>query len=332
MKMKNDLISIIVPTFNGEKYIKECIDSILNQKYTNLEIIVVIDGSTDNTKDILNTYSDKRLKVFFQRNKGVSAARNLGIDKSSGKFLTFVDDDDFINEDYIFNMYQACLKNDWDVVKTGYSKFSKKQINKFTYFHENELELNDEVIKKVFLSSSAFNSCCMMLIKKNILEANELYLNSNIGYAEDFLFSYTLLIKCNKCGWINDCGYNCRINLNSNSRTGNIDKQFKNINDALEAYQILFNCDNENDVANKILFIVGSQLKAVNLKNIHYKSFSKKMSTVYSNPKFIDSVLKLKKNTSSGNMKFFVALLKKRSCLELFFLLKIYNLLKNGIK
>ena len=330
MKSQSDLISIVVPTFNGEKYIKECLDSILVQSYKNIEVVVIIDGSTDSTELILTNYSkkDNRVKVFKQKNQGVSTARNHGIKKATGKYITFVDDDDYISQDYILKMYEACKKNNWDVVKTGFSKFVNDDYTYFKLLDDNEKELNSDLIQNIFETSNAFNSSCMMLINKEILDINNILFNVEIGYAEDFLFTFTLLSKSRKCGWINSCGYNCRVNQNSNSRTGNINKQFKNIKDSIFAYQVLLNGKNDNKVANKILFIVASQLKTISINSVSYKEFIFKLKEVYLDSNFIDIISKFNKNLNSGNMKIFINLLKQKSCVRLYLLLRLYNFLK----
>ena len=100
--MKNkDLISIIIPVYNVEKYLEECIESVINQTYRNLEIILVDDGSTDKCLETCKEYEkrDNRIKVIHQENAGVSVARNVGIDFSTGQYIGFVDSDDFIEKD-----------------------------------------------------------------------------------------------------------------------------------------------------------------------------------------------------------------------------------------
>lgn len=98
----NNLISVIVPVYKVEKYIKKCIESIINQTYENLEIILVDDGSPDNCGKICDEYAkkDKRIKVIHKENGGVSSARNLGLEKSNGQYITFIDSDDWIEEEY----------------------------------------------------------------------------------------------------------------------------------------------------------------------------------------------------------------------------------------
>lgn len=107
--MKEDLISIVVPVYNCEEFLDRCIDSIVNQSYKNIEIILVNDGSKDNSLKICNNWAnkDERIKVINQRNKGAAAARNTGINESTGKFVGFVDSDDFIEN----NMYECLYKN-----------------------------------------------------------------------------------------------------------------------------------------------------------------------------------------------------------------------------
>lgn len=110
--MKDDLISVIVPVYNVEKYLRKCIDSILCQTYKNFEIILIDDGSSDNSGKICDEYlnRDERISVFHKKNQGLSEARNTGIKKAKGKYLTFVDSDDFINEEYILNLYDNLKK------------------------------------------------------------------------------------------------------------------------------------------------------------------------------------------------------------------------------
>lgn len=99
----NSLISIIIPIYNTSKYLKKCLDSIINQSYQNLEIILIDDGSTDNSGKIADEYAkkDPRTKVFHQKNAGQSAARNLGLKKATGDFISFIDADDYVGKDFI---------------------------------------------------------------------------------------------------------------------------------------------------------------------------------------------------------------------------------------
>lgn len=106
--MEEKLVSVIVPVYNVEKYLKRCIDSILNQSYSNLEIILVDDGSTDNSGKIVDEYGnlDKRIRVIHQKNQGLSAARNTGLEIMHGEYVTFIDSDDYVTNDYVSYLYK----------------------------------------------------------------------------------------------------------------------------------------------------------------------------------------------------------------------------------
>lgn len=114
-----DKISVIVPVYNVEDYLEECINSILGQTYKNLEIILVDDGSTDNSSKICDIYEkkDKRIKVIHKENGGLSSARNEGLKYRTGEYISFVDSDDFIDKTMYEKLYSAIKKYDADVVR-----------------------------------------------------------------------------------------------------------------------------------------------------------------------------------------------------------------------
>ena len=115
--MEKDLISVIVPVYNIEKYLPRCIDSILDQTYKNWEAIFVNDGSTDNSLKILEEYkkSDGRIKIIDKKNAGSGAARNDGIETSKGKYIAFLDSDDWYEEDFLEKLYNNLIENSSDV-------------------------------------------------------------------------------------------------------------------------------------------------------------------------------------------------------------------------
>ena len=113
---KQPLISIIVPCYNTEDYIEQCLDSLIHQSYKNLEIILVNDGSTDDTDAKIQPYlSDDRIKYIIQENKGLSGARNTGLDIMKGEYVCFVDSDDFLHKDYVKTLYENLIKTDADI-------------------------------------------------------------------------------------------------------------------------------------------------------------------------------------------------------------------------
>lgn len=120
--MNNELVSIIVPVYNVEKYLKRCIDSILKQRYQNLEIILIDDGATDQSGSICDEYKEKdnRIIVIHQKNGGLSAARNAGLDIASGSWIMFVDSDDWVSEDYVSHAVKTASEQQADVVLFDY--------------------------------------------------------------------------------------------------------------------------------------------------------------------------------------------------------------------
>lgn len=132
--MNNEpLISIIIPVYKVEKYLERCLISVVNQTYGNIEIILVDDGSPDNCGIICDEYAkkDKRIIVIHQKNKGLSVARNNALDKANGKYITFVDSDDFIHKEYVWHMYNLLIEYDCDIVQCAFvtgnaSDFSEK--------------------------------------------------------------------------------------------------------------------------------------------------------------------------------------------------------------
>ena len=122
------MISVIVPVYNGEKYIKRCLQSIIEQDYNNIEILVIINGTTDKTEEKAKEIKDNRIKIFTLEEKGVSNARNFGIDKALGEYVIFIDSDDWIEKDMLSFMINKIKSTKSDMVRVNY--FINKVIKK----------------------------------------------------------------------------------------------------------------------------------------------------------------------------------------------------------
>ena len=118
-----DLVSIVVPVYNVEKYLKKSIESILNQTYDNLEVLLVDDGSTDSSGEICDSFIkvDSRIRVFHKENGGLSDARNFGIEHMKGQYVSFIDSDDYISKDYVWKLYSSIKNNDSEVSICSFS-------------------------------------------------------------------------------------------------------------------------------------------------------------------------------------------------------------------
>ena len=169
MKEKKDLISVVIPVYNTEKYLKECIDSVINQSYNNLEIILVDDGSTDNSLEICNKYADmdKRIKVIHKNNGGLSDARNVGIENANGKYITFVDSDDFIENDMYELLYNDVCENNAEIAGCDYYLFNSLSTSKSDNITEKKCVLNPEqaLIKMKKMTGYGISACNKIIMK-----------------------------------------------------------------------------------------------------------------------------------------------------------------------
>lgn len=170
------IISVIVPVYNVEEYLERCVDSILRQTYTNLEVILVDDGSTDNCPQICEQYAsfDKRVRVIHQSNGGLFAARNAGIDAAKGEYLSFIDSDDFISEDMYTSLYGNLKKYDADIAACGMERIGENNESmgtwpssaEFHVFYREDFIENFYPENRLLLAASV----CNKLYKKRIFE------------------------------------------------------------------------------------------------------------------------------------------------------------------
>lgn len=209
---ENSKVSVIVPVFNSEKYLKECIFSILDQNHDNIEVIAVDDGSTDKSLELLTAIQkeDSRLSVISQPNSGVSVARNTGLNAVSGDYLCFVDSDDVIEKDYIRNLLENI--RDYDAV---YSSFSflypgGNIIPKDSRLKPGEYVISDVLDKLIddgTLSGILFGSCCMAIYKVDTVRLNNIGFRENLTKNEDGLFNIEYLLNSKKVLVLDNYGY-----------------------------------------------------------------------------------------------------------------------------
>lgn len=194
-------ISIVVPVYNVEKYLKKCIDSILIQTYSNFELILVNDGSPDSCGEICDVFKEKdnRIRVFHQENKGVSKARNYGINQAIGDYICFVDSDDWIQNTYLADFFHDGNYSA-DVYLQGYTnRYPDEKSNNQINFITNEYYTEQSLEKGYIYSelNNISNSPCFKLFRRDIIKENNITFDANICYGEDHLFvlNYFLLIK-----------------------------------------------------------------------------------------------------------------------------------------
>jgi glycosyltransferase involved in cell wall biosynthesis len=208
----NSLISIIVPIYNSEKYLGECLESILNQEYINLEVILINDGSTDNSIDICNHYKgvDNRVVVVDVVNSGVSAARNLGIRIATGDYIGFVDSDDYINPNMFSTLMSKIEHDDSDICVMAYYTINQKESEIFSKFI-NQID-GKEALRELLLLRFP-SSLWAYLYKKEFIKNTNL--DESIHFFEDFAFNVNILSSVRNVSICYDKLYTYRINLES---------------------------------------------------------------------------------------------------------------------
>ena len=204
-----DKISIIVPIYNAEKYISECIESIINQTYCNLEIILVDDGSIDASKKICDSYAklDKRIKVFHNENRGVSYTRNFGIINSKGKYIIFVDADDTINENYVDLLISTMSKYNSDIAICGFD-FISSGINQ-KYIIRDKGSVFEGILKNDYYALEPFLLTPWgKIYKRSILIEYNIFFPEKYNIAEDQIYNFNYLEIIKKYVFINETLYN----------------------------------------------------------------------------------------------------------------------------
>lgn len=197
--MENNLISVIIPVYNVKQYIERCIDSVLNQTYKNIEIILVDDGSNDGCNEICNMYAekDKRIKVVHIKNSGVSNARNLGIRLANGDFITFVDADDYIDTSCIEKMYKLCKDEQCDIGIVGTLENNELTNKTNTSGESIDMVLSAENALKEMLNEKYYYGNVWGKIYKTDIWKN-VHFNEDTVIGEDMEVLYKVLLKSNK--------------------------------------------------------------------------------------------------------------------------------------
>lgn len=217
--MEEKLISIILPVYNGEKYISRAIESVLQQNYTHWELIIINDGSTDTSLDICNSFSekDKRIIVINKSNTGVSDTRNIGIKKSNGEYLLFLDSDDWIEKGCLNKINEDFCKSDADVLIFNYYKVIENSIEKerkITITENVNIPFSDVINAAVRQSQWHSNiwygnlhTVWAKSFKKSVIYENKLIFNESLRIGEDMVFVLNYILHSKKIYFSNDYVY-----------------------------------------------------------------------------------------------------------------------------
>lgn len=275
--MEHPLISIIVPAYNVEQYIGRCLNSLLNQTYPFLEIIVVDDGSSDGTTNIIKTYSEQYNHIIplFQNNTGVSIARLNGVKLAKGQWIGFVDSDDEVEKDMYEFLLKNALKYQADISHCGYQMiFEDGRIHYFYNTHDKVIQNQLDGIKDLLEGTKVEPGLCNKLYKKELFQE---IIKNNIGEGikinEDLLINYYLFKYSNKSIFVDECKYHYIVRGESASHSKITENRIK---DPIKVRKIIY-----DDVDEK-------------LKGVAYTIYSRNLINIY-NLIIVHNEKKLKK-------------------------------------
>ncbi|MEN8076854.1 glycosyltransferase [Clostridioides difficile] len=282
------LVSIIIPVYNCEIYIGKCIDSVINQSYENIEIIIINDGSLDKSEDIINRYVelDNRINYIEQENLGPSVARNNGIEKSTGDYIMFVDSDDNINKFYVEKLLKKILNKNYDIACCGYIDESKYGIINLNDFWNG----NDSLDKEEFISCVCNGVGGVLwgkVFKRETIIRNNIRMNPDLFMSEDLIFILEYCQYSNSFGVINENLYYYN-RMNDNSISSNIDINY------LENYVVLI-----TKITELLSKLELSKETVKNMQGFKVQSLVYRVITSESNKYFKNK----DKNNFIGNMK-----------------------------
>src|SRR5690554_115364 len=257
-------ISVIIPVYNAEEYLDECITSVLNQCYTDFELLLIDDGSTDRSGEICDGFAikDSRVTVFHKKNGGVSSARNLGLKNASGEWVTFVDSDDFISENYFqptldFSEQDYIIVNSNEIIGTEKKEFRCYQLKKI---------LLDDFFNNYNLFKD-FSTPWGKFYKKSIIDKNNILFDEDLDLGEDVIFNLSFLINCKNIGLSNVTEYNYR------RETGGLSQKGKDVKYLRNLYNLLYNklktySNNPNFISNHISYSASVYFRAILNSNL----------------------------------------------------------------
>lgn len=271
--MCNYKVSVIIPIYNVEQYLKDCIESVISQMNDSIQIVLVNDGSTDNSIKIAEYYAnDTNVILINQKNKGLGAARNTGLEHASGEYILFLDSDDMIKENSIFEMYNICKENSLDMLLFSSSVFSDSSdmdfpLNMFNYERDsfvNEIMTGQELFEKTYAINEYRVSVCMRMFKCDYIKQKKLKFREGVIH-EDEDYALLSLLLANRVMAINTKYYQRRVRANSIMTASSLEKH-------IIAYMDVYDALSEKFSMYDTYFFDSSQVK-IFLVNLLYMCF-----------------------------------------------------------
>lgn len=318
----NKLVSIVIPIYNVEDFLGNCLSSIKNQSYKNIEVLLVNDGSKDNSKKICDNFVeiDDRFKYFYQKNSGVSSARNNGMRNAQGEYITFVDGDDYLDKNHIEKMINGLSQSELAI--SGRKNVTENGIEAEFKNDRNIIFTRKELIDQILKTGIVYSFPWNKIYKLKILHDNSIQFDESLDYGEDLVFNIQYALLTRKSTLITGSTYNYVYRENSVSNQLNAATLRKRITDLLSIKRVIdmlpYDYDVEKNFLYKRIAVEGS--KYIRLMCIY--DFS--INNIEANEKIVVNAYRvIKKSLSSrerlvifGNLKFpkvmeFLSKLKK---------------------
>lgn len=302
-------VTIIVPVYNGAKTITRCLNSLLSQSYQKIKILIVNDGSTDSTSQILKKlYSNnEKITIYNQENKGVSAARNLALKYVETEYVAFVDADDFVDSDFILNLVNGFSNKLIDLSINGIKRYdSNRKVNyDISHYSKTGILNNQQIMNYVFDDKGPKGYLCNKMWKMEIIKRHNLKLDPSIKMAEDLLFTVNYLFFIDKAYINNYCGYNY-VHSNNSLSSGidlrNNNLKFKESNvDYINSYSKIINTLSKSD-----LYVTSKEHARANLGLI-YTTFLRQLNFVNTSKKSL-----LYKQIRTESLDYFSSVIKSK--------------------
>lgn len=349
MKKDEDLISIIIPVYNAEKYLEKCIDSIIKQTYSSLEIILINDGSSDRSLQICNRYLkyDKRIMVINKKNEGVSIARNKGIEIAKGKWISFIDADDWIEPEMYENMISKSKNEELDVVICNcyINKGNNEEKNKFLSSQDRIYNKDDIIIfQQKFLCKGikkykpyvwGIGAPWCKLYSSKLLKDNNIRFVPGLTRNEDGLFNLYVFEYARKLLYIPQCLYHYRILSNSLShgkQLNIIENTERNLNELMK-FAKKFNKDEIfiNGVYSRIITSTQQYLQYLffyDINILEYNKRKKELLQLMRKDIYFNACKKFEYKTMKFTEKIYCFCFKHKLIFSLFLLVKIREVIK----
>ena len=291
-------ISVIIPVYNCEEYIKRCIDSIINQTYDNIQIIVVNDGSTDNTENILKNYTN--ITLINKKNEGVSKARNTGLSLADGDYVYFCDADDFLEKNAFEVLVNEYGENDLlrfgNYVVNGDDK--KEKTNADDVLAGVNLNFDNEKILEYLISNKTEGHLWNYLFKLNVIKDNKILFDEELFYQEDVMFLLEYCLKIKNVKVISNPFYNYYVN--ENSVTKNIESSIRNLSSICILRHKYLHLLKNNDMSNLSNLL---EQRFLNLQLSYMLDYRKKLTK--------KEYVRVLKRISDGNQQYYKEALKE---------------------